>query len=199
MAKKELVGQKTFALPTDSLPFRVAPLRRFLETRIKEFRNHPDATLVIRKFSVGQSNPTFLLRLDPPPSPVSFSRASSSEGPSSSLSSSSLRQDSSAPVSFRFVLRKQPASNVPSQSGKQSQKRSKSAHQVSREYEIMSKLWRTGVPVPRVRCLCRDASLIDGEFFVMDFVEGRIFGSAALFSETMTAAERTACYQSAIA
>src|SRR5436309_1245958 len=50
-----------------------------------------------------------------------------------------------------------------------------SAHQVEREFRIISALANTDVPVPRTHVLCEDVSVIGTAFFVMDFVAGRIF------------------------
>lgn len=50
-----------------------------------------------------------------------------------------------------------------------------SAHAVDREHRVMSALSSSGVPVPTVRGLCSDETIIGTPFFVMDFVPGRIF------------------------
>lgn len=50
----------------------------------------------------------------------------------------------------------------------------RSAHQVEREYRVMTALARSGVPVPRTWLLCEDASVIGTPFFVMERVEGRV-------------------------
>jgi len=55
-----------------------------------------------------------------------------------------------------------------------------SAHAIEREYRILEALQHTDVPVPRVRALCEDESVIGVAFYVMDFVEGRIFRDATL-------------------
>jgi aminoglycoside phosphotransferase (APT) family kinase protein len=55
-----------------------------------------------------------------------------------------------------------------------------SAHAIEREYRILHALQGTGVPVPRVHALCEDESVIGVAFYVMDFVEGRIFRDATL-------------------
>ena len=34
---------------------------------------------------------------------------------------------------------------------------------------------RTDVPVPKVFCLCTDSSVIGTPFYIMEFMEGRIF------------------------
>src|SRR5690348_5183986 len=49
-----------------------------------------------------------------------------------------------------------------------------SAHAVDREYRIMHALRNTEVPVPRMVCLCEDASVIGTAFYVMECVDGRI-------------------------
>lgn len=55
-----------------------------------------------------------------------------------------------------------------------------SAHAIEREYRLLKALQDTGVPVPRVHALCEDESVIGVAFYVMDFVEGRIFRDATL-------------------
>ena len=50
-----------------------------------------------------------------------------------------------------------------------------SAHAVDREFEVMSKLGAAGFPTPRMHGLCMDRDVIGTEFYVMDFVAGRIF------------------------
>ena len=53
----------------------------------------------------------------------------------------------------------------------------KSAHAVDREFRVMSALQDTNVPVPKMLALSEegDASPIGRMFFVMEFLEGRIF------------------------
>lgn len=55
-----------------------------------------------------------------------------------------------------------------------------SAHAIEREYRVLRALQGTGVPVPRVHALCEDESVIGVAFYLMDFVEGRIFRDATL-------------------
>ncbi len=50
-----------------------------------------------------------------------------------------------------------------------------SAHAVDREHRIMSALGAHGYPVPKTYLLCKDENVIGTMFFVMDFLEGRIF------------------------
>lgn len=55
-----------------------------------------------------------------------------------------------------------------------------SAHAIEREYRVMGALAGADVPVPRVHLLCEDASIIGTPFYLMDFVEGRVFLDPAL-------------------
>ena len=84
-------------------------------------------------------------------------------------------------ATHKFVLRKQPPGAL-----------LPSAHQVDREYRVMKALAATDVPVPTVRALCLDREIIGVTFYVMDFLEGRVFTDAQLAG--FTPAERTALY-----
>ena len=50
-----------------------------------------------------------------------------------------------------------------------------SAHAVDREFKVISSVSKTDVPVARAYCLCEDASVIGTAFYVMEFLQGRIF------------------------
>jgi len=82
-----------------------------------------------------------------------------------------------------FVLRKKPPGQLVA-----------SAHQVDREYRVITALAGTGVPVPRTRLLCSDDSVIGQMFYVMDAVEGRVLVDPAMPSQTP--AERAAIFDS---
>lgn len=56
----------------------------------------------------------------------------------------------------------------------------KSAHAVDREYRIISALGKTGFPVPRTFTLCEDEEVVGTAFYIMEYVEGRIFWTATL-------------------
>jgi hypothetical protein len=66
--------------------------------------------------------------------------------------------------SGRYVLRRKPPGKL-----------LKSAHAVDREFRVISALYAAGFPVPRPVVLCKDDEVIGTMFFVMEFVEGRIF------------------------
>jgi aminoglycoside phosphotransferase (APT) family kinase protein len=67
-----------------------------------------------------------------------------------------------------------------------------SAHAVEREYRLQSALAGSAVPVARMYCLCEDESVIGRAFYVMDFVEGRIFWEQSL--PDLQPGERAAIY-----
>ena len=67
-----------------------------------------------------------------------------------------------------------------------------SAHAVEREYRLQCALAGSEVPVAHMHCLCEDESVIGRAFYVMDFVEGRIFWDQSL--PGMEQAERGALY-----
>lgn len=60
------------------------------------------------------------------------------------------------------------------------------AHDMGREYRVLTALRDTGVPVPRTITLCDDASVTGASFYVMDYVDGVILaeGLPEGFAET---------------
>ena len=71
--------------------------------------------------------------------------------------------------SGRYVLRRKPQGTL-----------LKSAHMVEREYRAIAALRRAGYPVPEPLALCEDLAVLGAVFYVMRFVEGRIFWDPAL-------------------
>jgi aminoglycoside phosphotransferase (APT) family kinase protein len=69
-----------------------------------------------------------------------------------------------------------------------------SAHAVDREFRVMHALANTPVPVPRVHALCEDDAVIGSAFYVMEFLDGRIFWDQRL--PEVTPAERAAMFLS---
>ncbi len=67
------------------------------------------------------------------------------------------------------------------------------AHEVEREHRVMSAVAGTNVPVPRMRLLCTDDSVIGTAFFVMDYVAGRVFPDPTL--PDLEPAERAAIFE----
>ena len=81
----------------------------------------------------------------------------------------------------RYVLRrKPPGALLPS------------AHAVDREYRIIRALADSDVPVPRTYALCTDDDVIGTMFFVMEYLEGRMYPDTKM--PGASAAERAAIY-----
>jgi aminoglycoside phosphotransferase (APT) family kinase protein len=81
----------------------------------------------------------------------------------------------------KYVLRKKPPGKL-----------LPSAHQVDREYRVMKALEHTDVPVPGMFLLCEDEEVIGTTFFVMEYVDGRLFKNVTL--PGLSPEERRAIY-----
>jgi aminoglycoside phosphotransferase (APT) family kinase protein len=66
------------------------------------------------------------------------------------------------------------------------------AHDMSREFRVMSGLQDSAVPVPRMLHFCDDAAVLGQPFYVMERVEGHIVTSKLPAGYADTAVERTA-------
>jgi aminoglycoside phosphotransferase (APT) family kinase protein len=84
-------------------------------------------------------------------------------------------------ASARYVLRRKPPGKL-----------LPSAHAVDREYRVITALGKVGFPVPRTYALCLDDTVIGTAFYVMDYVEGRVFWAPTL--DELPRAERAAIY-----
>ncbi|GLD92451.1 hypothetical protein PINS_up000984 [Pythium insidiosum] len=69
----------------------------------------------------------------------------------------------------RWVLRKKPHGPI-----------LPSAHAVEREYRVLQALEHTEVPTPKPVVLCEDANVLGTPFYLMEYVQGRIFQDATL-------------------
>jgi len=87
--------------------------------------------------------------------------------------------------SKKYVLRRKPPGKL-----------LPSAHAVEREYKVMTALSAQGFPVPKTYALCEDTDVAGTAFFIMDFVEGRIFWDASL--PDADKAERTPLFNALI-
>lgn len=83
----------------------------------------------------------------------------------------------------RYVLRRKPSGSL-----------LPSAHAVDREYRVISALGTAGFPVPRVYGYSEDSSISETPFYVMEYVDGRIFWDARLPDQSPEA--RAAIYDS---
>lgn len=134
----------------------------------------------LKKFSGGQSNPTFLLLVHVSPPLHNPRKHRAGDGRNAPKASA----DVATTTEYRFVLRKKPASVKVS-----------SAHAVEREFRVLRALRQTDVPVPRALLLCEDPAIIGTPFYVMEFVNGRVFSDSSL--PGMSRIERTMAYASA--
>ncbi len=80
-----------------------------------------------------------------------------------------------------YVLRRKPAGSL-----------LKSAHAVDREFRVLKALAGADLPVPKVLHLCEDESIIGSIFYVMEYLDGRVFWSPQL--PELTSSERHTIY-----
>ncbi|KZT21074.1 kinase-like protein [Neolentinus lepideus HHB14362 ss-1] len=96
----------------------------------------------------------------------------------------------------RWVLRKKPEGTL----------LSSTVHQIEREYMILEALHRHNnkastppekkVPIPEPLLLCEDASVIGTPFYIMQFLEGRIFSSPKM--PQLALSDRRECWLSTV-
>lgn len=67
------------------------------------------------------------------------------------------------------------------------------AHQVEREFEAMNALHKVDFPVPRPLFLDQSAEYLSTPFYVMEFVQGRVFREMSL--PGLSPAEKTEIYR----
>ncbi|EPQ55195.1 APH-domain-containing protein [Gloeophyllum trabeum ATCC 11539] len=136
--------------------------------------------VAVKQFKGGQSNPTYLL-ID----------AKSGSHKSSYNFVLTIENRGS-----RWVLRKKPAGKLVSNA----------AHQIEREYTILEAIhWHNvrtttpaekKVPVPEPFAFCEDLTVIGTPFYLMEFLDGRIFTDPKMAQ--IPAADRKECWLSAI-
>lgn len=80
-----------------------------------------------------------------------------------------------------YVLRKKPNGKLV-----------RSAHAIDREYKVIAALHAQGFPVPQPYLYCADESVVGTEFYVAEFLRGRIFWDPAL--PGVSRADRAAIY-----
>jgi aminoglycoside phosphotransferase (APT) family kinase protein len=83
----------------------------------------------------------------------------------------------------RYVLRRKPPGKL-----------LPSAHAVDREYRVIRALHAQGVPVAEALAFCADESIVGTPFYVMGFVDGRVFWEPQMPGSSPT--ERAAVYDS---
>ena len=81
----------------------------------------------------------------------------------------------------QFVLRRKPPGQLLA-----------SAHAVDREFRVISALQGSDVPVPGAVALCEDDDIIGSMFYLMEYMEGRVFWDPVL--PELNNDDRTAAY-----
>ena len=81
----------------------------------------------------------------------------------------------------KFVLRRKPPGQLLA-----------SAHAVDREFRVIAALQDTDVPVPGAVALCKEDEIIGSMFYLMEYLEGRVFWDPVLHE--LTNDERSAVY-----
>jgi aminoglycoside phosphotransferase (APT) family kinase protein len=84
---------------------------------------------------------------------------------------------------WRAVLRKQPRAAL-----------APSAHAIDREFRVLEALQGTPVPTPKPFRYCADREVLGTPFYLMEWLDGRVFHEFATPGVTRT--ERTALYRS---
>jgi acyl-CoA dehydrogenase len=82
----------------------------------------------------------------------------------------------------RFVLRRKPPGQLLA-----------SAHAIDREFRVMRALQGSAVPVPRMLAYCEDTAPLGTPFYLMEFLDGRVFFDQSLAE--MQWSERRAVYE----
>ena len=62
---------------------------------------------------------------------------------------------------YQYVLRRPPFGN-----------KLESAHNMKREYKIISELYKSKIKVPKVISLCSDRNICDEDFYIMEYIDG---------------------------
>ena len=79
----------------------------------------------------------------------------------------------------QWVLRRPPLSHV-----------QPTAHDMKREFRVISALADTDVPVPHTFALCEDTAVNDAPFYIMEYVEGLVPADAAEFARRYDEGQR---------
>ena len=83
----------------------------------------------------------------------------------------------------RYVLRKKPPGDL-----------LPSAHAIDREFKVQKALFKTDVPVAKMYLFCEDETIIGTSFYVMEYLEGRVFEDTTL--PNISSEDRYAIYDS---
>ena len=153
--------------------FNINKLNEFLAGKLEDFHEISN----VGQFNAGQSNPTFVIedsnykRYVLRKKPVA---ANSKKVPFQFLPRKICRQFFRRKLSGRwtnkkYVLRRKPPGKL-----------LPSAHAVDREYKVQKALFNTDVPVAKMYLYCDNQDIIGTEFYIMEYLEGRVFEDTTL-------------------
>ena len=139
------------------------------DTKVSEASQNLERKMSVRQFGFGQSNPTYLITI--------ISKSSKDDG-----------------IPYKLVLRRKPVKVA-----------HKSAHALDREFHILQCIDQYNhqqknpskrVPVPKPYAYCFDTTVLGSEFYLMQYIHGRIFVDPSLPS--MTYSDRILAYRDVI-
>ncbi|KAF2029784.1 acyl-CoA dehydrogenase family member 11 [Setomelanomma holmii] len=87
----------------------------------------------------------------------------------------------------KYVLRKKPPGKIVSPQ----------SHRVDREYRVLHSLEESPVPVPKTYHFCEDDAIIGTPFYIMEFIDGRIFEKVTM-PEITDPKERTQLWRETV-
>ena len=171
-------------------PFFFAHRTPFLDSLLL-WNNHQvlSSHLVLHQFGYGQSNPTYLVKLMrheriPPPHTTTTNNNNNQEA-----------DHDDDDIVCQFVLRKKPAKVA-----------HVTAHALHREFRVLQALQRYNqslpavnkhdeeIPIPTVLAYCSNTTVVGAEFYIMEYVTGRIFHNPSL-PLVLSPADRHAAYR----
>lgn len=140
-------------------PLPLEKLIPFLESSIPSFdggihgsgarQSRGRGQVTVQQFKFGQSNPTYLIT-------------------------------DASDQALKFVLRRKPSGKLISPTAHRIEREFLVLHRISAYNDLISSSEVPGgedrrIPVPRVYCLCEDESVVGAGFYVMEYLQGRIF------------------------
>jgi aminoglycoside phosphotransferase (APT) family kinase protein len=179
-AVRQNLNVKKLAQWMSAQPSFVASLPRSGRGFVGRASDGLEQDLTIRQFGFGQSNPTYLLSIQ-----NGRDDGGNSDG------------DGDGRNVVKFVLRKKPDKVA-----------HKSAHALHREYRVLESIQKFNaslppssmsshsVPVPKPIAYCTEKDVIGAEFYIMEYIQGRIFIDPTL--PGMSSLERSLAYRDAI-